>query len=295
MINYLVKRLVYLLVVLFCISIFVFTVMSAVNGGIVFPEADNEAVFLDRYFSWLRAIFISPPKESYWPRLAVFSYFGKMLPATLALAGYSLCIIILLSLPIGMLAAFKTNSIFDYSIRICSYLGASIPNFAFGLLLIFTFVVGLDWFPIMAQRGFRGMVLPVCTLTIPLISRFLRLIRASTLEELKQDYVVGASARGIGQWRIATLHILPNIIHSIFGYLLISVGHLLNGVVVIETVFILQGVGTIVVSSIRVRDYPVIQSYVLWMALIYVISSFIIDILSHIIEPKSRRRGTYNA
>ena len=133
-----------------------------------------------------------------------------------------------------------------------------------------------------------GMILPVATLVIPMISSYVRQIRAAVLEELNSNYVTGARARGIPEWKIIFCHVLPNAMFPIITLVGLSVGHLLGGAAIIETLFSWQGIGNMVVEAIRVRDYPLIQGYVIWMAIIYVVVNLVVDISYRFLDPQIR-------
>ena len=216
----------------------------------------------------------------------------KKLPMTLKLAGVSLCVIILIAFPLGILSAVKKNKIIDYIIRFFSFFGLSMPNFWLGLILMYIFSVKLGWFKVVSENNLAGMVLPVATLAIPMISNYVRQIRTAFLEELSSNYVVGARARGVTEIRIIFGHVLPNAIIPVVTLLGLSIGHLLGGAAIIETLFSWQGIGNMVVEAIRVRDYPLIQGYVIWMAVIYVVVNLLVDISYIILDPQIRiKRG----
>lgn len=216
----------------------------------------------------------------------------KKLPMTLKLAGVSLCVIILIAFPLGILSAVKKNKIIDYIIRFFSFFGLSMPNFWLGLILMYIFSVKLGWFKVVSENNLAGMVLPVATLAIPMISNYVRQIRTAFLEELSSNYVVGARARGVPEIRIIFGHVLPNAIIPVVTLLGLSIGHLLGGAAIIETLFSWQGIGNMVVEAIRVRDYPLIQGYVIWMAVIYVVVNLLVDISYIILDPQIRiKRG----
>lgn len=175
-------------------------------------------------------------------------------------------------------------------IRFLSFFGVSMPNFWLALLLMYIFAVRLGWFKVVSTNSVQGMILPVATLTIPMISSYARQIRAALLEELNANYVIGARARGIPERRIIWGHVLPNAILPIVTLLGLSVGHLLGGAAIIETIFSWQGIGNMVVEAIRVRDYPLIQGYVIWMAIIYVMVNLIVDIAYRLLDSQIRLR-----
>lgn len=218
----------------------------------------------------------------------VLTQMMKKLPMTLKLAGVSGLVMILVAFPLGVLSAVKKNKITDYIIRFVSFFGVSMPNFWLGLLLMYVLAVRLGWFKVVSTNDALGMVMPVLTLTIPMISNYVRQIRTAVLEELSANYVIGARARGIPEWKIIFFHVLPNAMLPIITLIGLSVGHLLGGTAIIETLFSWQGIGNMVVEAIRVRDYPLIQGYVIWMAIIYVVVNLIVDISYRLLDPQIR-------
>lgn len=162
------------------------------------------------------------------------------------------------------------------------------PNFWLALILMYVFCVRLGWFNVVSQNTISGMVLPVATLVIPMVSSYVRQIRTAILEELNSDYVTGARARGISEIQILFHHVLPNAMLPIITLIGLSVGHLLGGAAIIETIFSWQGIGNMVVEAIRVRDYQLIQGYVIWMAVIYVVVNLIVDVSYRFLDPQLR-------
>ena len=288
--KYLIKRALYLLALLLCVTFFTFAVTTSVPGGDITGGSSGDASYFFRYTAWLRVILLGQTKGLNLPRNAAFIHFGQLMPGTIRFAGISFFFIVVISLPLGLLCAVKKDSISDYIIRIFSFLGASIPNFILGFLLMFYIAVRYRWFPVIGSAKPRSMVLPVIALTTPLISRYIRHIRGVALEELNREYIVGATARGVHQWRIILFHVIPNALPSMLSFMRISIGQLLSGVVVIETVYVLSGVGSLAVSSVRSYDYPVIQAYVLWMAVLYIATSLVIETITNMTDPLFRRK-----
>lgn len=309
MLKYILKRLVQLVVVLLGVTFLTFMITQAtpsdaaemkyVSMGMM-PSSEllektreemglNDPVLV-QYGRWLGNVLHGDLGESSKFGESVWAQMTKKLPMTLKLAGVSLVVVILISFPLGILSAVKKNKAADYIIRFLSFFGVSMPNFWLALLLMYLFAVKLGWFNVVSTNSIQGMVLPVATLTIPMISSYARQIRAALLEELSANYVVGARARGIPESRIIWGQVLPNAILPIITLLGLSVGHLLGGAAIIETIFSWQGIGNMVVEAIRVRDYPLIQGYVIWMALIYVTVNLIVDITYRCLDPQIRLR-----
>ena len=309
MVKYILKRLVQLVVVLLGVTFLTFMITQAapidaaemkyVSMGMM-PSSEllektreemglNDPVLI-QYGRWLGNVLHGDLGESSKFGESVLTQMTRKLPMTLKLAGVSLVAVILISFPLGVLSAVKKNKTADYIIRFLSFFGVSMPNFWLALLLMYIFAVRLGWFKVVSTDSIGGMILPVATLTIPMISSYARQIRAALLEELNANYVIGARARGIPERRIIWGHVLPNAILPIITLLGLSVGHLLGGAAIIETIFSWQGIGNMVVEAIRVRDYPLIQGYVIWMAIIYVTVNLIVDISYRCLDPQIRLR-----
>ena len=309
MVRYILKRLLQLVVVLLGVTFLTFMITQAtpsdaaemkyVSMGMM-PSTEllektreemglNDPVLI-QYGRWLGNVLHGDLGESSKFGESVWTQMTRKLPMTLKLAGVSLIVVIVFSFPLGILSAVKKNKVADYMIRFLSSFGVSMPNFWLALLLMYIFAVRLGWFKVVSTNSVQGMILPVATLTIPMISSYARQIRAALLEELNANYVIGARARGIPERRIIWGHVLPNAILPIVTLLGLSVGHLLGGAAIIETIFSWQGIGNMVVEAIRVRDYPLIQGYVIWMAIIYVTVNLIVDIAYRLLDPQIRLR-----
>lgn len=309
MVRYILKRLLQLVVVLLGVTFLTFMITQAtpsdaaemkyVSMGMM-PSTEllektreemglNDPVLI-QYGRWLGNVLHGDLGESSKFGESVWTQMTRKLPMTLKLAGVSLIVVIVFSFPLGILSAVKKNKVADYMIRFLSFFGVSMPNFWLALLLMYIFAVRLGWFKVVSTNSVQGMILPVATLTIPMISSYARQIRAALLEELNANYVIGARARGIPERRIIWGHVLPNAILPIVTLLGLSVGHLLGGAAIIETIFSWQGIGNMVVEAIRVRDYPLIQGYVIWMAIIYVMVNLIVDIAYRLLDSQIRLR-----
>ena len=309
MVRYILKRLLQLVVVLLGVTFLTFMITQAtpsdaaemkyVSMGMM-PSTEllektreemglNDPVLI-QYGRWLGNVLHGDLGESSKFGESVWTQMTRKLPMTLKLAVVSLIVVIVFSFPLGILSAVKKNKVADYMIRFLSFFGVSMPNFWLALLLMYIFAVRLGWFKVVSTNSVQGMILPVATLTIPMISSYARQIRAALLEELNANYVIGARARGIPERRIIWGHVLPNAILPIVTLLGLSVGHLLGGAAIIETIFSWQGIGNMVVEAIRVRDYPLIQGYVIWMAIIYVMVNLIVDIAYRLLDPQIRLR-----
>lgn len=308
--KYILKRLGQLVLVLLGVTFLTFIITAAapsdaaemeyLSKGITpsaeLLEATREEMGLNdpllvRYGTWLGNVLQGKLGTSYSFDESVFTQLTRKLPETLRLAGATLLLMLLVALPLGIVTAVHKNKLLDYVIRFVSFVGVSLPNFWLALMLMFVLAVKLRWFNVVSSNDFKSMVLPMLTLMIPLASNYVRQIRAAILEEYSHEYVTGARAKGISEKRIMFCHVLPNALAPIVTLIGLSVGHLLGGAAIIESIFSWQGIGNMVVVAIRNRDYPIIQGYVIWMALIYVSVNLLVDIVCYLMDPRQRRRG----
>ncbi len=309
MCRYIGKRLIQLIFVLLGVTFLTFAVTSAAPSDAaemsylskgftpsaeLLEETREEMGLYDplliRYGRWLSDALQGDLGKSYSYEESVMTQLNRKLPGTLRLAGSALALMLLIAFPLGILTAVCQNSAVDYGVRLITFVGNSMPNFWLALILMFVLAVKLKWFPVIGSDDWNSMILPMLTLAFPLACSYIRQIRAAVLEELSQEYVTGARARGLSEGRIMLCHVLPNSLVPILTLIGLSVGHLLGGAAIIETIFSWQGIGTMVVEAIRNRDYPVIQGYVIWMALIYVLINLSVDIACHLMDPLQRRR-----
>ena len=272
-------------------------VMEQNTGGAMSEEektAIREELGLDKpiaeqYIVWLGGILTGDMGVSYVSGQPVFSTFVSKLPATIALTITSILLTVLISIPLGIISAVKQNRFVDYMIRFLSFIGNSLPNFFVSLLLIYFFSLKLGWFPVMANaQGWKSIILPTLTLALAMASKYTRQVRATVLEELNKDYVQGARARGIQENKILYFSVLKASMLTIVTLLALSIGSLLGGTAIVESIFMWDGVGKMAVDAITMRDYPVIQAYVIWMAVIYVMVNLITDIIYCYLDPRIR-------
>ena len=272
-------------------------VMESNTGGIM-SEGEKEQLrrelgldkpLPEQYIMWLAGVLRGDMGESFVSGQPVFSTFISKLPATIYLTVTSILLTILISIPLGILSAVKQNRPLDYLIRFLSFIGNSLPNFFVSLLLIYFFSLKLKLLPVMGSAGgWKSVILPTLTLALSMSSKYTRQVRATVLEELNKDYVLGARARGIKENRILVFSVLRASMLTIMTLLALSVGSLLGGTAIVESIFMWDGVGKMAVDAIAMRDYPVIQVYVIWMAVIYVCVNLFTDIIYHYLDPRIR-------
>ena len=243
-----------------------------------------------RYVDWLNDFVHGDLGYSYHYGQDVNQQMLSKLPNTLKLAMFSFVVVLAFSIPLGIYSATHRHSLINSILKNISFLGLSLPNFWLALLLILLFSVKIQLFPVISGSSLKGLVLPVCCLSFPLICSYTRMIQNAILEQLNQDYIIGLKARGMKQSEILLKHVLPHVFTTLSSLLGLSIGHLLGGTAIIETIFSYQGLGNMVVEAIRYRDYPIIQAYAIYMALIYVFVNLFVDIFQQVLNPRLRRR-----
>ncbi|WP_337604655.1 nickel ABC transporter permease [Dialister invisus] len=267
--------------------------MSA--GGIsVSPEimeSMRRSMGLDRplliqYGDWLWNILHGNMGKSYITDADVLDQILKALPYTLKMAGASLLLTLCISIPVGILTAAMQNSKFDYVVRVMAFVGNALPNFIIALCLMFIFSYRLGWIPVLATTKPIGLVLPALTLALVMSSRYIRQIRAAMLDELSKGYVVGLRSRGLSETTILYKNALKNIMVTVITLTGISLGSLLGGTVIVETVFTWPGLGSLIMEGISQRDYPVVQAVIVWMASAFMVVNLLTDISYTVFNPK---------
>ena len=253
------------------------------------PELGLDQPFLTQYFAWLGGLLTGDMGVSYVSGRNVFDTFVSKLPATLLLTALSIVATVLISIPLGVLAAVRHDKFTDYFLRFFSFVGNALPNFFVALLLMQVFSIHWKLFPVISSgTTLQSAVLPTLTLAVAMSAKYMRQVRATVLEELNKDYVTGAKARGIRGRVVLWKSVLKSSMLTIITLLALSIGSLLGGTAIIESIFMWDGVGKLAVDAITMRDYPLIQAYVVWMAIIYVMVNLITDLLYHALDPRIR-------
>lgn len=248
--------------------------------------------FLIQYLRWLGDFLHGDLGVSYVSCEDVIATFFSKLPATLLLTGLSIALTVAVSVPLGVLAAVRQHGATDWLIRAASFVGNSLPNFFVALLLMYLFSIRLPIFPVIAEgTGLASAVLPSLTLAIAMSAKYLRQVRAAVLEEMGKPYVLAARARGIPFRTTLVKSVLRVCLSTIMTLLAMSIGSLLGGTVVVETIFLWDGVGKLAMDAIEMRDYPMIQAYVVWMALIYLLVNLVADLVQLVLDPRLREAG----
>ena len=255
-------------------------------------ELGLDKPFLTQYFVWLGNLLQGDMGVSYISGRAVLPTFLSKLPATLLLTAVSLAMTVAVSIPLGVLAAVRQNRLTDALIRAASFVGNSLPNFFVALLLMYVFAIRLGWLPVISREvTLPNVLLPALTLAIAMSAKYLRQVRAAVLDELSRDYVMGARARGVPFRVTLTKSVLRACMTTILTLLALSIGSLLGGTAIVESIFMWDGVGKLAVDAINMRDYPMIQAYVMWMAIIYVFVNLAADLSYRALDPRIRLGG----
>lgn len=213
---------------------------------------------------------------------------AEAFPTTMLLAASAMIVALLIALPAGMLSAARKNTATDYTVSTLSLLGLSIPNFWLGPLLILLFAIILRWLPVSGLANPAGLVLPAITLGTALAAALTRMVRASMLEELGQDYIRTARAKGLSELRVVGVHAFRNSLIPVVSVAGLQFGTLLAGAVVTERIFSIHGLGFVLIDSIGRRDYPVVQGAILLIAACYILVNLATDLLYGLIDPRVR-------
>jgi len=301
---YIGKRLLHLVWIMLAVSFLTFLLMYLTPGDAATKKLTAQGVAvseevvqnaradmgLDRpfpvqYADWLLHAFRLDLGCSYKDGFSVSKKLWKGLKNTAVLMTASMLLSLAVSIPLGFLSALKKDSPADHVIRFLTFIGNSLPNFLISVLLMYFLCVKARLLPVVADRNIRGLILPCLSLAIPISSRFIRQFRAEILEELGKPYVKGALIRGVKR-RFIIRNVFHNASIRILTVVGLSVGTVLGGSVVIETIFRWPGLGKLAMDAITNRDYPVIQGFVLLTSFIYVIINLITDISYHAIDPR---------
>ena len=271
--------------------------LFAASGSIPSEEAMEEmreelglhAPFLVRYGNWIWDCLHGNFGMSYSEGRPVAQLLAERVLPTLQLTLLSLVLMLAMALPVGILSALHQNRLLDYLLRGGTFLGISMPGFWVGLLLLYLVAMKWNLVPVVSTRmDLQRTLLPAFTLAFAMAGKYARQVRAAVLEELRQDYVAGARARGLSERRILWAHVLPNAMLPLLTLLGLSLGSILGGTAVVEVIFSYPALGSLAISAITSMDYPLIQGYVLWIALIYMLVNLAVDLSYSRLDPRLR-------
>jgi peptide/nickel transport system permease protein len=302
---YLIKRLVLTIPVLFATALMIFFLFQMIPGDVVQAsmtqklmtaeqqDAIREALglnkpVLERAADYAIALMQGDLGRSFRTGQPVLDMLLSQLPYTVILIAWSLLLAVLIGIPLGLAAALRRNSSVDAASMTAAVLGASIPQYWLGLVLILVFAVNLRWLPATGSAGFDTLILPAITLGVGNAAIIARLTRSQMVEVLQSDYVRTAEAKGVGRSRVVLRHAFRNSLIPIITMLGLQVGALLGGAVVVEVVFARPGLGTIVVQSILKRDIPVVQGGIVLIAALFVLVNLAVDVSYSFLDPRIR-------
>lgn len=312
MISYVIRRLLAIMVILFVMSVLIFAVTQVLPGNVAYVIAGQFATpdvvaaieqklglndpFYVQYWRWASGILVGNLGHSIVMDRPVAPLIADALTASAALAVASFVCVTMFGIALGVIAAIRQNRPVDQAISIFTYLGVSVPEFFWGIVLIIVFARYLGWLPTGGagdpSAGLAAwashLVLPTATLTFTLIAHVSRLTRSSMIETLRSQYVRNARAKGLPERVLVVRHALPNALLPTITVLAIDVGWLIGGIVVVEAVFAYPGLGRLLVFSIERHDLPLIQGTILIVAAIYCFANLTADLLYAYFNPKIR-------
>jgi peptide/nickel transport system permease protein len=310
MLKYLAKRLLFALPTLLLVALIVFVLVRLVPGDpaqVMLGEGADPAALaalhhqmgLDlplpvQFFAWLSHIAVGDFGTSIRTGEPVASLILSHFKVTATVVLVSMTFATLIAICGGLIAAWRQHSTLDLAVLGAASLVMAIPSFWLGLILLLVFALKLGWFPVIgyvsfSEGGLQAMwylALPIATLTITECGVLTRMMRASSLEVLRLDYITHARAKGLPERTVLARHVFPNAFAPTLTLVGLSLGHLLGGIAVIETVFTLPGLGRLLVDSILSRDYPVVQGCLLFTAVVYVIINLIVDLCYPLFDPR---------
>lgn len=306
-VKYIFKRIIGIIPILIIVSFISFALLNlgggdpaeiilTSQGTVVTPEllasvrADMglDKPFFTQYISWVNNVIHGNLGTSYATGLSVVQELKEHLPYTLMLTVSSMILTLIVSIPLGIISAVKKDKFTDSIISLFTFIGNSIPGFFLALILLLVFSLRLKWLPILSESGVKSLILPSITLSVAMTSKYIRQIRSVVIDELEKGYVKGARSRGVKENTILYINVLKNTMITVITLTGLSIGSLLGGTAVVESIFVLPGIGSLVLTAISNRDYPIIQGYVLWMAVIFVIVNLITDLLYRLFDPRVR-------
>lgn len=230
---------------------------------------------------------------SYRTGAEVSAMLMSAIPYTLVLSFTSIALTLVLSVPLGLVCAYRRNGALDHVMRVVTYVFNSLPSFFVALLLLYVFSVRLHLFDVMATRDFAGVLMPTLAMALPLSAWFMRQVRACAIEQLGLPYVDGLRARGVSDARILWVHVLRNMGVPLLTLIGVSFGLLLGGSAIVESIFNWPGVGLASIEAVSARDYPFIGAYALVMAILYLILNALIDASYQLIDRRLRKKSCH--
>ncbi|MCM3388457.1 ABC transporter permease [Ureibacillus chungkukjangi] len=315
MIEYIVRRLIFGIFVLFIMTTFIFIIMRAVPGDVVTLQLANSGAsaeqmealkaemgldksVLGQLVDWGTNAIQGDLGKSLWSGHQVSQIILERLPVTIQLAIMSIILAIIIGIPIGVISAVKQNTFIDHFLKVISIGGLSIPNFWLGLILLTVLSLALNWIPPLGYQSFaenpivnlQQMFLPAICLAITLSASIVRMTRSAVLEVLHSEFIRTVRAKGAKEGIVIFKHALRNSLVSVITLIGLQVGYLLGGTVVLESIFALPGLGSLIFESVLVRDYPIVQSTVLVFGAMFLLVNLIVDVMYGWVDPRIRAK-----
>jgi peptide/nickel transport system permease protein len=241
---------------------------------------------VEQYVRWVGRAARGDLGTSFTSRRSVGGELLHRIPFTLELAVPAALLALVVAVPAGIASAIHRNRLLDQALRVASLAGASMPSFWLALLLIILFAVHWSLVPVAGRAGLTSLILPTVTLALAPTAVLARFTRSAMLETLGEDYVTVARSKGVREWLIVGRHALRNVLIPIITAFATSLGFLLSGAVVIETIFVWPGVGSLIVEAIQARDYPMIQGFVLYTGAAFLVINLLVDLSYLVIDPR---------
>jgi ABC-type dipeptide/oligopeptide/nickel transport system permease component len=302
--RFLTRRLLLTLPVLLGVATLVFSLIHLIPGdpaqamlGEAAPQADVEELrhrlgldrpLIEQYGMFLRGLAKGDLGTSLRTGQPVAEQIVERMPATFELAAAAMIVAIAFAIPLGIVAAVRRGTAVDHAAMTISLAGVSVPNFWLGALLAIVFAVELGWLPVSGRGTWAHLVLPAISLGAALAAILARMTRATMLEELREQYVQAARARGVSKIRAVLRHAFRNSLIPVVTLLGLQFGAVLTGAVITETIFAWPGIGRLLIQSIGFRDYPLVQGCILLIALTYVAVNLLTDLVYGVLDPRIR-------
>ncbi|MCH6567579.1 MAG: ABC transporter permease [Nitrospinae bacterium] len=302
--RYVLRRIGLLVPVVLGVVTVVFLIVHLIPGDPVEIMLGEQALAVDRealrhemgldkpihlqYVAFLKGLVRGDLGQSLHTKQPVLTSIARRLPATIELAAAAMAVALLLAIPLGLLAAYKKDSLVDQGSMLFALLGISMPNFWLGPLLIIVFSLKLGWFPVSGRGSLAHVVLPAITLGTAMAAILTRMTRASMLDVIQSDYITTARAKGVRESLVVLKHAFRNALIPVVTIVGLQIGGLLAGSIITETIFAWPGIGRLTIQAINARDYPLVQGCVLIIALGYVLVNFATDLLYGLIDPRIR-------
>jgi peptide/nickel transport system permease protein len=303
MLRFLIRRLIVAILVVATVLTLVF-ILTRLSGDLAISIAGPGATQLDidtvrkaygldrpvltQFFDWVGRAATGDLGESFFFKARVSSLIAERMPVTLTLGFTGLAIALIVSLPLGILAAVRENTGFDRAVQVVALLGQAMPSFWLGLLLMITLGLKLGWLPISGTGSWEYYVMPGIVLAFSAIPALTRLTRAGMIQAMSSDYIRTARAKGLSRASILLKHALRNAAIPVVAIAAVQLGFMLGGSIVIEQVFAMHGVGFLAWESISKNDFPVVQAVVLVLAVIYVVLTMLADLMNAVLDPRLR-------